>query len=123
MKWRNIIMFFLFLGFLTGGFFLFATIFGVDPTQANPIQFLIFFASFFLFWFTISAMIGVKIRENATQEPGNLSLIKVSARQALEIAGFLTGLVFLRIFGFLSWWTAIVLALIFILLEVYFKSK
>ena len=121
MNYRNFIRGLLVTTILFGGVVLFMTFF-VSP-EANMVSVILYILSTGIFIFGIATILGFYIRRWWMHNEVLLSNVKLAVRQGALVAVFSMALLILSAMRLLTWWDAIILAVSFLLIELYFKSR
>ena len=94
----------------------------LDPHQAGPLGFILFFLSFFLAIASTAALIGYFVRRVLFIRQLPAYSVRPSVRQGVWLALFFDLLLFLQLLRLLHWWVAFIVVLLFLSLEVLFLS-
>lgn len=103
------------------------TIFGLiinwlDPHEAGPLGFLLFFLSLFLALASTAALGGYVTRRWLFSRQLPAYCVRPSVRQGIWVGLFFNLLLFLQLLRLLRWWIAFIVMLLFLSLEVLFLS-
>jgi len=98
-------------------------IFLVNPEEASLLEFSLMFVSLFFVVAGIMTLISFYLRRLFTHNESYYSNVRVSLRQGLIFGLGFTGLALLQMIRLLTWWDGILLFLLVIILEFYFKSS
>lgn len=104
-----------------GGILLLLTF--VSSPDAGLVTIVIYFISFFFFAFGIATTIGYLSRRWWMHNEVLFENIKISVRQGILFSGFLTSILVLSAMRLLTWWDGIIMAISFLLIELYFKTR
>lgn len=96
--------------------------FVVSPDE-NMVSVILYLVSISVFTFGVATILGFYLRRWWMHNEVLLSNVKLSVRQGALIAAFGTALMILAAMRLLTWWDAIILAVSFVLIELYFKSR
>jgi len=84
---------------------------------------ILYLVSVFFFVMGVASIIGFVIRRWWNHNEVLFENVKISLRQGFLIAGFVDALLIMRAFRVLNWIDGIILAITFILIEMYFKTR
>lgn len=104
------------------GIFL-AIFFNSDPYTADIFTKTAFFVSLFLFFGGFLTFLGFYLRVYFSNREVIYDNFPVALRQALLVSFLLTGLLVLQSLRVLSLWDSIILTVVVILIELYFRSR
>lgn len=94
----------------------------VDPNEAGPIGFLLFFSSFFLGVAATAALLGYTVRRLVSPSQFAAYRVRTSLRQAVWLGFFLDLLLFLQLQRLLYWWVSVIAIILFLSLEFLFLT-
>lgn len=92
----------------------------LDPLQAGPLGFVLFFLVLFLAVASSAALVGYLLRRFLLSVQHPAYVVRPSLRQGIWLGLFLDILLFLQLFRLLQWWIALIIVLLFLCLEVLF---
>ena len=122
MSLRNY-LFWLFVGTLLAlGVFL-AILFNTDPQQADFLTKSAFFISLFLFLMGFLTFLGFYLRVYFSNREIIYANLPIALRQAGLISFLLVGIIVLQALRVLTVWSAVILILMVVLMEMYFRTK
>lgn len=98
------------------------TIFNVDPTKANSWVLSGFFTSLFLTIAGVSTFVSFFIRVKLSNNEVIFANFPLALRQAVEIASVIVALSFLQSIRTLNLWTIVLVAIIAVLIEMFFRT-
>lgn len=98
-------------------------VFFSDPNVADMVTMIAFFVSFFLWLSGLVTFLIFQTKIMITHHEVIYAHLPSSIRQASFISAALTLLSILQTIQVLSWWSAILVIAIFILFELFFRSK
>jgi len=98
-------------------------LFNIDPYNADILQFIIFYLSFFILSAGLFILAGFYTRRLFNKKKIAKRLIRTALRQGILIAIIFTGFLFLQSFRILAWWSGGVLVALAIIFEVYLSKK
>lgn len=115
-------LFFVFVTTLLALGWFVVTLFNIDPNKATLSQLSGFFISLFLIIWGAATFIGFFIRIRLSNNEIVFANFPISFRQGLEISVLSVCLLFLKSIAALNLWTAILVAIILILVEMFFRT-
>lgn len=121
MNWQNFIRGLIVSTLIFGGILLGLTFFA--SPEKGIITIVIYYLSLFFFVLGIMAIIGFLIRRWWMHNEVLFENVKISIRQAFLVSGFLISLLLLSAMRLLTWWDGLIMAISFVLIEMYFKTR
>jgi hypothetical protein len=82
-----------------------------------------FFVSLFFFLFGLATAIGFYLRRWWMHNEVLFANVKVAVRQGFLVSAFFCTLLILSATRLLTWWDGVILAISFLLIELYFKTR
>lgn len=98
-------------------------LFYVDPTQTEPLGFLLFYFSLALALLGLFYLIGIFFRIKFQKKINIFLNFKTSFRQAIFFTILIIGTIFLQTQRILTWWNIILFILALTILEFFFVAK
>lgn len=98
-------------------------LFNIDPGTADFISTSAFFASFFTWVAGILTFIFFYVRIKMTNKEIIFAHLPQSLRQAVLVSLSITLIAVLSMLKVLTWWSAVMLAVTILLLELFFRTK
>lgn len=95
----------------------------VDPFKAGFVGFVFFYLSLFFALIGTLSVIGYFIRSKVHKEEITYQQVSNAFRQAILLAIFVAGSLFLKSFGLLNWFNIIIFIIALVLLEVFYLSR
>lgn len=121
MNWRNFTRGLSISTLLFGGVLLGLTIFTSPENGMVTIGF--YYISLFMFLMGLSTLVLFFIQRWWHHNDVVFSAVKNALRQGLLFSSFVIALLMLSSMQLLTWWDGIILAISFILIEIFFKSR
>lgn len=121
MNWQNYIRGLIISTLIFGGILLGLTFFASPEKGAVTIIF--YYVSLFFFIFGLIAIFGFLIRRWWMHNEMLFENVKISIRQAALVSSFSASLLALSAMRLLTWWDGLILAISFLLIEMYFKTR
>lgn len=116
-------LFIIFSGTLLAFGFWLTILFQTDPTYADILTWMAFFAALFIWLSGFLTFIIFYIKVNFYNHEIIYSLLPATARQSSEIALVVVGLMILQTLKVLGWWEGGLFILVIFLIELFFQSK
>lgn len=120
-NWQNFIRGLLVSTLIFGLLLFFLTI--TQTPEKGIVTVVIYFISIFFFVMGLSAISGFYIRRWWQHNEVLFENVKISIRQAVLLSGFFCGILILAALRLLTWWDGVILAISFLLIELYFKTR
>jgi len=120
-NWQNFIRGLLVSTLIFGLLLLFLTL--TQSPDKNMVTVVIYLVSVFFFIMGLTAIFGFYTRRWWQHNEVLFENVKISIRQAIFFSGFLVGILTLSSMRLLTWWDGAILAISFILIELYFKTR
>jgi hypothetical protein len=92
----------------------------LDPLQAGPMGFALFFLSLFLAVAATAALVGYGVRRLLHARQLSAYSVRPALRQGVFIALFLDLLLFLQLLRLMQWWIVLIILIFFLSLEFVF---
>lgn len=121
MNWRNFTRGLSISTLIFGGLLLGLTIF-VSP-DSGPVTIILYYVSLFFFVMGVSALFLFLYRKWWTHNEVIFSNVKTSIRQGFLFSAFVCSILALSSMGLLTWWDGLILAISFVLIELFFKVR
>lgn len=121
MNWRGFTQGLNFFTFISGGALIFLTFF-MSP-EKGQVFILIYFASVFLFAMGASSLLLFYYKKWRTRNEMIFANMKTAVRQGFFFATYLVSLLVMSSMDMLTLWDASILTIIFVLIELFFKSR
>lgn len=121
MNWQSYIRGLIICTLIFGVLLLILTIF-VSP-EKGIFTVIIYMVSFFLFVLGLFSMVNFTARRLWTHNELIFDNIKNSMRQSVLVSAFAVSLLVLSSMRLLTWWDGIIMAISFVLIELYFKTR
>lgn len=121
LNWQNFIRG-LIVSTLIFGLLLFFLTLTQSPDE-SVVTVVIYLVSVFFFAMGLAAIFGFYARRWWQHNEVLFENVKISIRQAILFSGFLVGILALSAMRLLTWWDGVILAISFILIELYFKTR
>jgi hypothetical protein len=97
-------------------------VFYLDPEQAGPLGYILFFLSLFLALASWAALTGYGARRVIMLKQFAAYTVRTSLRQSIFLSAFACLLLFFQLLRLYRWWLTILLIIFFITLELIFLS-
>lgn len=120
MNWQNFIRGLITSTLIFGAILLFLTLLSAPENSATIV---LYFVSLFFFLVGIAAISGFYFRKWWTHNELIFENVKISTRQAILFSFFCLALLALSAARLLNWWDGVILAVSFVLIEMYFKTR
>jgi amino acid transporter len=121
LNWQNFIRGLIVSTLIFGGILLGLTFF--SSPEKGLVTIVLYYVSVFFFAFGLAGMIGFTIRRWWMHNEMLFENVKISVRQGILLSGFLASLLALSAMRLLTWWDGLILAISFLLVEMYFKTR
>lgn len=121
MNWQSYLRGLLVSTLIFGGILVFLNV--ATSPESGAVTVVLYLVSVFFFLMGIFAISGFLARRWWNHNEVLFENVKISLRQGFLLAGFIDTLLILRAFKVLNWVDGVILAISFILLEMYFKTR
>lgn len=121
MNWQNFVRGLITSTLIFGGLLLFLTFF-VSP-ERGMVTIVLYFVALFFFIVGLVALISFSLRRWWNHNELLFENVKTSLRQAVIFGLFVCAVLALSALRLLTWWDGTILAISFILIELYFKTR
>jgi len=95
----------------------------IDPYNSTPLNFILFYLSFFIAVSGLFILSGFYLRKLIIKNKIIFRLLKTSFRQGILISLISTSFLLLQSFRTLTWWTGGIIIFLVMVFEIYFKKK
>lgn len=109
-------------GVLVGGGVMALIVTQLDPDQAGPVGFGLFFLSLFVGVSSFMAGVGYGVRRLILARQFPAYVVRTSLRQGIMLGVFTAGLLFLQLWRLYRWWLALIIVVLFVSFELVFLS-
>ncbi len=121
MTWRNFISGLSISTLIFGGLLLGLTLF--VPPESGPATLVLYYASVFFFVMGTATIFLFSYRRWRSHNEVIFANVKTSIRQGFLVAAFVCSVLLLSSMRLLNWWDASILAVCFLLVELFFKTR
>jgi amino acid transporter len=121
MNWKNFIRGLLVTTIIFGLILLFIVL--TTSPEKSMVTIIAFFVSLFFFLFGLATAIGFYLRRWWMHNEVLFANVKVAVRQGFLVSAFFCTLLILSATRLLTWWDGVILAISFLLIELYFKTR
>lgn len=108
--------------FLSAGLLLLILV-NVNPFDSPFWMLCVFYLAFLLFWTSLFSIIGFYLKVWASNRELIFVHLIPTLRQSILVGSVFTSLLFLQQIKVFNWWIALIIALAFIMIELFFRAK
>ncbi|PJE59847.1 MAG: hypothetical protein COU85_01425 [Candidatus Portnoybacteria bacterium CG10_big_fil_rev_8_21_14_0_10_44_7] len=99
------------------------TLFYSDPSQSFSMVIFLFYLGLFLALAGFLTLVGFLWRSRRQKNPNQQYILKISFRQGSMLSLLLVSVLVLQSLKIFYWWTALIIFLMIVLIEIYFSKK